>query len=155
MDQSGPNANSATHALVDNNPFSSTVVGVSCSTGVNTAAKVQAVAAQGAAAAGNNADANILVLVTDQNSGAGVTTLAKTDFTVIDQFGLPGQSCGFSNNITGFNNVGTGAYQISVTTNSTTPPEGGCKWIEGDYLGQVIVGSTTVKGQAAFLLAIR
>ena len=128
---------------------------VSCATTKTTAGIVQAVAAQGAAAPGNNANANLLLLVTDPNSGAAVTTLTQTDITVVDHFSLPGQTCGFSNNITGFNNVGTGAYQISLATHSTTPPEGGCKWIAGDYLGQVIVATAAVNGQAAFHLSVR
>jgi hypothetical protein len=119
-----------------------------------TAINLQAVAAKGAAAGGNNANANILVLATDPNTGAGVVTLAKGDFSVVDHFALPGQTCGFSTNITGFNNVGTGAYQITVATHSTTPPAGGCKWVSGDYLGQIIVKTATAEGQAAFLLSI-
>lgn len=118
------------------------------------AIKVQAVAARGLAAPGNNANADILVLVTDPNTGAGLTSLTETDFTVIDHFGIPHQSCGFSNHITGFNNVMTGAYQIMVTTHSTTPPTGGCKWIAGSYIGQIIVRTASVEGQAAFLLVI-
>ena len=119
-----------------------------------TAVKVQAVAAKGSAAPGNNSNANILVLVTDHTTGAGVTSLTQSNFTVIDHFSLPGQSCGFSNNITSFNNVGTGAYQLTVATHSTTPPAGGCKWVAGNYLGQVIVKSSSVAGQAAFLLSV-
>jgi hypothetical protein len=115
---------------------------------------VQAVAARGAAAAGNNANANILVLVTEPSTGAGVTSLTQADFAVIDQFALPGQVCGFSNNITSFNNVMTGAYQITVATHSTAPPPGGCKWVAGDYLGQVSVKTAVVEGQAAFVLSI-
>ena len=67
---------------------------------------------------------------------------------------VPGQKCGFSNNITGFNNVMTGAYQITIATHAATPPPGGCKWVAGNYLGQVIVNSAAVRGQAAFLLSI-
>jgi hypothetical protein len=115
---------------------------------------VQAVAARGAAAAGNNSNADILVLVTDRNTGAGITSLTQADFTVVDHFGIPGQSCGFSNNITSFNNVGTGAYQITVATHSTKPPAGGCTWVAGNYLGQVIVKTAAIQGQAAFLLSI-
>lgn len=118
------------------------------------AVKVQAVAAKGSAAPGNNSNADILVLVTDHTTGGGVTTLAQTDFTVVDHFGVPGQACGFSNNITSFNNVGTGAYQLTVALHSTKPPAGGCKWVAGDYLGQVIVKTAAVAGQAAFLLSI-
>jgi hypothetical protein len=118
------------------------------------AVNVQSVAASGSAAPGNNNNANILVLVTEPTTGAAVTTLTKTDFTVVDHFSLPGQNCGFSNNITSFNSVGTGAYQITVATHSTTPPPGGCKWVGGDYLGQVIVSTPTLEGQAAFVLSI-
>jgi hypothetical protein len=119
------------------------------------AVHVQAVAAQGSAAPGNNANAHILVLVTDPQTGVGVTSLAQADFTVVDHFGVPGQTCGFSNNITSFNNVMTGAYQITVATHSATPPPGGCNWVAGDYLGQVRVRTRKVQGQAAFLLSIR
>jgi len=120
-----------------------------------TAVIVQAVAAQGAAGPGNNANANILVLVTDPKTGAGLTSLKQADFSVADHFGLPGQSCGFSGNITNFNNVMTGAYQLTVATHSASPPAGGCKWVAGDYLGQVMVRTRKVQGQAAFLLSIR
>ena len=119
-----------------------------------TAINLQAVAAKGAAAAGNNSNANILVLATDPNTGAGVVTLTQADVSVVDHFALPGQTCGFSNNITSFNNVGTGAYQITVATHSTKPPSGGCKWVSGDYLGQIIVKTAAAEGQAAFLLSI-
>jgi hypothetical protein len=119
-----------------------------------TAVTVQAVAAKGAAAPGNNNNVHILVVVTEPATGAGVVTLAQADFAVIDHFSLPGQACGFSNNITGFNNVGTGAYQILVATHSTTPPPGGCKWVGGNYLGQVIVKTAAVTGQAVFVLSI-
>ena len=119
-----------------------------------TAVNIQAVAGKGQAATGNNANADILVLVTDPKTGAGVTSLAQTDFTVVDHFGIPGQSCGFSGNITGFNNVGTGAYQITIATHAGSPPPGGCKWVAGLYLGQVIVKTTKIQGQAAFSLLI-
>jgi hypothetical protein len=118
------------------------------------AVNVQAEAAKGAAAPGNNSNADLLVLVTDPSTGAGVTSLTKADFTVVDHFSLPGQKCGFSNNITGFNNVMTGAYQITIATHSPSPPPGGCKWVAGNYLGQVIVKSAAVEGQAGFLLSI-
>jgi hypothetical protein len=118
------------------------------------AVNVQAVAAKGSAAAGNNSNADILVLVIDPITGAGVTSLTQSDFSVVDHFGVPGQICGFSSNITGFNNVMTGAYQISIATHSAQPPVGGCKWVAGNYLGQVIVKSAAFEGQAAFLLSI-
>jgi hypothetical protein len=91
------------------------------------AVNVQAVAAKGTAAPGNNANADILVLVSDPHTGAGVTYLSKADFEVMDHFRVPGQTCGFSNNITSFNNVSTGAYQLTVATHSASPVVGGCK----------------------------
>jgi hypothetical protein len=125
------------------------------STGQAEAAVVQAVAVQGAASPGNNANVDILVLVTDASTGDAITTLKQEDFTVIDHFGVPGQRCGFSKTITAFTNVGTGAYHISVATNTEKPPSGGCKWVAGDYLGQIIVGSAAVKGQAAFQFSVK
>ena len=119
-----------------------------------TAVNVQAVAAKGAAHSGNNLNADMLVLVTDPHTGAGVTSLAQANFSIVDHFGVPGQTCGFSNNITSFHSVGTGAYQITVATHSANPPAGGCKWVAGDYLGQVMVKTPTVLGQAAFMLSI-
>ncbi len=118
------------------------------------AVKVQAVAAQGAAAPGNNSNANILVVVTDLKTGAGVAKLAQKDFTIVNHFGVPGQTCGFTNNITSFADAGNGAYRINVATHSTNPPPGGCKWAEGHYLGQVLVRNKKVEGQAAFRLPI-
>ena len=119
------------------------------------ALQVQVKAAQGAAAPGNNANADILVLVTDPASGAGVASLAQGNFTVVEQFGVPGQTCGFSNNVTSFVNVGTGAYRLTVATHSANPPAGGCKWTGGDHLGQVMVHAPLGQGQAPFLLSVR
>jgi hypothetical protein len=86
------------------------------------AVNVQAVAAMGSAAPANNDNADFLVGVTDPKTGAGVTSLTQPDFAVIDHFGLAGQVCGFSNNITRFTDVMTVAYQIKVATHSTAPP---------------------------------
>ena len=109
---------------------------------------VQAQAAQGFAAPGNAAPANFLVVVTDEN-GAAVTNLTQADFTVINHFGIPGQVCGFSNQIVTFNNVGTGAYHIQVALVNR-----GCTWVKGDYLAQVIVANGVGHGQAAVKLSV-
>ena len=130
--------------------FLTSVLGVSAAQALT----VQAKASNGDALAGNNANANVLVLVTNTETGVPVVTLTKPDFAVIDHFALPGQLCGFSSNITGFNNVGTGAYQITVATHSTAPPPGGCKWVRGTYLGQVIVKVSTETGQGTFALVM-
>ena len=118
------------------------------------AVDVQAVASKGSATAGNNGNADILVLVTDIHTGAGVANLTQANFNVVEHFGVVGQLCGFSGNITGFNNTGTGAYHINVATHNVNPPPGGCKWTAGDHLGQVMVKSPQVEGQGAFVLRI-
>ena len=110
---------------------------------------VQAQSAQGAAAPGNSLPANFLVLVTDPDTGAAVADLAETNFSIINHFSIPGQTCGFSNNIVQFANIGTGAYQIRV---GLVVP--GCTWVAGDYLAQVSVARETDAGQAAALLSV-
>ena len=114
-----------------------------------TALNVQVQAAQGFAAPGNMQPANFLVIVTDHDTGAAVTNLAQSNFGVINHFSVPGATCGFSNNITSFNNVGTGAYHIQVAPVS-------CVWVQADYLAQVIiVGDPLRRGQAPATLSIR
>jgi hypothetical protein len=110
---------------------------------------VQAVAAQGRADVGNSEPANFLVIVTDPDTGAAVTDLVEADFRIINHFLITGQTCGFSNNIVGFVNVGTGAYQIRV---GLTLP--GCTWVAGNYLAQVAVARGSEAGQAAAILMV-
>ncbi|HEX4951596.1 MAG TPA: hypothetical protein VFZ34_33370 [Blastocatellia bacterium] len=108
---------------------------------------VQAQASQGFALAGNPNAANILVVVTDA-AGNPVNNLVLADFGVINHFSLPGQVCGFSNNITSFVNAGTGAYRLRVA------PQG-CNWVLGDYLAQIRIASGTRNGQTAVTLSIK
>lgn len=108
---------------------------------------VQAVASQGNALAGNNLSANFLVVVTDA-TGAPVNNLVQADFGVINHYLLPGQACGFSNNITFFSNAGTGAYRIRVALAA-------CNWVAGDYLAQIRVLSGVRQGQTAVTLSIQ
>jgi len=108
---------------------------------------VESQASQGFAAPGNLLPANFLVVVTDEN-GDPVTNLIQSDFTIINHFGLPGQSCGFSNHISTFNNTGTGAYHIQVRNV-------GCVWVKGDYLAQVIVKQGPRNGQTAVTLSVK
>lgn len=110
---------------------------------------VQSEGAQGRADVGNSEPANFLVIVTDPDTGAAVTDLVEADFRIINHFLITGQTCGFSNNIVGFVNVGTGAYQIRV---GLTVP--GCTWVAGDYLAQVIVARGSEAGQAAATLTV-
>lgn len=114
-----------------------------------TALLVQAQAAQGRAEPGNSQPANFLVLVTDPETGAAVSDLVEANFQIINHFLITGQTCGFSNNIVGFVNVGTGAYQIRV---GLVVP--GCTWVAGDYLAQVLVIRGADAGQAATLLSV-
>ncbi len=126
---------------------------VGCGTQINNSALlVQVEAAQGDAAPGNMEPANLLVVVTDQSTGVAVTSLAQTNFTVINHFSIPGQTGGFSNNITSFNNVGTGAYHINVGLSGSVP---GATWVQGDYLAQVMVKATSKEGQGAATLSVR
>jgi hypothetical protein len=113
-----------------------------------TALLVQAEAGQGAAAPNNNQPANFLVVVTDPVTGAAVTNLTQKSFTIINHFSIPGQACGFSNNITAFNNVGTGAYHLQVKPK-------GCNWVSGDYLAQILVATKGSLGQATATLSIK
>lgn len=109
---------------------------------------VQSHAAQGFAAPGNAEQANFLVVVTDPITGGPITTLIQKNFQIVNHFSIPGQTCGFTNNITSFNNVLTGAYQLQVKPK-------GCKWVAGDYLAQVIVKAKLSTGQATVKLSVR
>lgn len=108
---------------------------------------VQAVASQGNAAAGNNLSANFLIVVTDA-TGAPVNNLVQADFSIINHYLLPGQVCGFSNNITFFSNAGTGAYRIRVVPAA-------CNWVAGDHLTQIRVLSGVRQGQTVAALSIQ
>jgi hypothetical protein len=108
-------------------------------------------AAQGEAAAGNTHPANTLVVVTDPVTGMAVTGLRPEDFTVINHFSLPHQRCGFSNNITSFTDVGTGAYRVQVGLSAEVER---CTWVRGEYLMQVIVTSGSRSGQGTAILRI-
>lgn len=109
---------------------------------------VQAEAGQGFAAPHNNQPANFLVVVTDPVTGEAVTDLAQKNFTIVNHFSIPGQTCGFSNNITAFNNVLNGAYHIQVKPK-------GCNWVAGAYLAQIIVAAKARSGQATATLSIK
>jgi hypothetical protein len=108
---------------------------------------VQVQAGQGFAAPNNTQPADFLVVVTDPVTGEAVTNLVQGDFKIIDHFSIPGQTCGFSNSISSFNNVGTAAYQIQVIPK-------GCVWVKGDYLAQIIVSAGGRNGQAVATLSI-
>ncbi len=105
-------------------------------------------ASAGAAANGNSHPANILVLVS--SGGWPVTELTKDHFTLMEYFEVPGQMAPFSNNITSFRNVGTGAYLLQVK------PINGAPWRSGHHLAQLLVSSADDRqGQGAVKLIIR
>jgi hypothetical protein len=105
-------------------------------------------ASAGAAANGNTHPANILVLVS--SGGWPVTDLSKDNFTLMEYFEVPGQQAPFSNNITSFRNVGTGAYLIQVKPINSAP------WRSGHHLAQIIVSSDDNRqGQGAVKIIIR
>lgn len=115
----------------------------------STALLVQVEASQGFAVPGNALPANFLVVVSD-STGAPVTDLTQAAFSISNQFGLPGQTCGFSNNIVSFDNVLNGAYRIQVDL--VLPA---CTWVEGDYLAYVAVANGGERGQAPATLSVR
>ncbi len=114
----------------------------------NTALTVSAQASAGTAANGNSHPANIMALVS--SAGWPVTDLTKDHFTLMEYFEVPGQQSPFSNNITSFRNVGTGAYLLQVK------PINGAPWRSGHHLAQLLVSSSDdSQGQGAVKLIIR
>lgn len=113
-----------------------------------TALTISSQASPGAAANGNTHPANILVLVSC--AGWPVTDLTKDHFTLMEYFEVPGQQAPFSNNVTSFRNVGTGAYLLQVK------PINGAPWRSGHHIAQILVSSADDRqGQAAVKLIIR
>lgn len=109
---------------------------------------VAAQAVPGQASAGNTQPANILVLVTC--AGEAVADLNLDHFSIMEHFDVPGQLYPFSNNIVGFKNAGTGAYQLQVKPISNSP------WKGGQHLAQILVATEDERqGQAAVKLIIR
>jgi hypothetical protein len=79
-----------------------------------------------------------------------VTDLSKDNFSLMEYFEVPGQQAPFSNNITSFRNVGTGAYLLQVK------PINGAPWRSGHHLAQILVSSSDDRqGQCAAKLIIR
>ncbi len=124
-----------------------TMMAAPAGSATRTALNVEVQAAAGYAEPDNNAPADLLVLVTNPVTGAAVTNLKDLNFVVIQHFTRPGMSCGFSNNVVAFNNVGTGAYHLQVAPKS-------CMWAAGEYLLQVMVSSGARRGQAAATLSV-
>ncbi len=113
-----------------------------------TSLTIAAQASAGSAANGNTHPANIMVLVS--SGGWPVTDLTKDNFTLMEYFEVPGQQSPFSNNITSFRNVGTGAYLLQVKPINGTP------WRSGHHLAQILVSSADDRqGQGGVKLIIR
>lgn len=117
-------------------------------TAAGTSLTLAAQASAGAAANGNTHPANILVLVS--SNGWPVTDLTKDHFTLMEYFEVPGQQAPFSNNVTSFRNVGTGAYLLQVKPINNAP------WRTGHHLAQILVSSADDRqGQGAVKIIIR
>lgn len=129
-------------------PAPSAKVVMKTGAGGATSLTISAQASAGAAANGNTHPANILVLVS--SGGWPVTDLTKDHFTLMEYFEVPGQQAPFSNNVTSFRNVGTGAYLLQVK------PINGAPWRSGHHLAQILVSSADDRqGQGAVKLIIR
>jgi hypothetical protein len=114
-----------------------------------TALNVQVQASQFLAAPGDTDSARFLVLVTDHETGVGVNDLTQSNFRVLAPYLPPGAACGFSNNITFFDDAGAGAYLIQVEPRL-------CPWVQGDYLTRFIVRADPLRqGQGLATLSIR
>ena len=92
----------------------------------------------------------MIVSVVGLNNGNPVTTLVKTDFFVSDQMSLPGQTCGFSNEVVTFVNVGNGIYQFTLGL----PDLGQCAWVKGTYLAGIQVSDNSGHGLTVSKLVI-
>lgn len=129
-------------------PTASPKIVMKSGAGGATSLTISAQSSAGAAANGNTHPANILVLVS--SAGWPVTDLTKDHFTLMEYFEVPGQQAPFSNNITSFRNVGTGAYLLQVK------PINGAPWRTGHHLAQILVSSADDRqGQGAVKLIIR
>jgi hypothetical protein len=106
---------------------------------------VDAQAAQGFAAPGNNQAANILVVVTNPLTGAAVTNLVQSDFSIINHFGIPGQVCGFSNNIVTFHNIGTGGLPDTGQTYTHQPASCMCVGPRRIFRAAIMFNGTNLK----------
>lgn len=114
---------------------------------------VKAEAARGAAAPGNQDQAQVLVLVTDPVTGLGINNLVKSDFA-LRHFGSPlGSQCGFTNGITNVVKIDAGVYQVffRLRTDLVTS----CRWVAEDYIGSIRIVTSQVAGHDAFLLRLK
>lgn len=114
---------------------------------------VKAEAGRGAAAAGNQNEAQVVVLVSDPVTGQGINNLVKADFA-LRHFGSPlGSQCGFTNGITNVVKIDAGVYQIffRLRTDLVTS----CRWVAEDYIGSIRVVTSQYAGHDGFLLRMK
>jgi hypothetical protein len=111
---------------------------------------VTAAMSQAAATVGTRGHANMIVSVVNQNNGNPITNLVRADFFVSDQMSLPGQTCGFSNQVASFVNVGNGIYQFTLGL----PDLGQCGWVKGTYLAGIQVFTSSQHGLTVSKLVI-
>lgn len=115
--------------------------------------RVRAVAARGAAQAGNAAWADLLVLVTDPTTGLGVNSLGQADFALRDHGTATGSMCGFTAGIASFTQVTAGYYNLRIRLRTDLVPA--CTWVAEDYLGSIRVASSQYIGSDSFLLRLK
>ena len=89
------------------------------------------------------------MVVTNAATGLGVGNLTQHQIAIINHFMVPGQTAGFTNNITSFYDVSGGAYRIQVK------PVNNARWVCGSYLTQVVVSAPNQAGQATTALVLR
>jgi hypothetical protein len=96
----------------------------------------------------DSAPATILVLVSEEDTGAPVTDLERDNFVVVNYGDGTTGFCGFTENVVNFGNVLNGAYQLLVVPTHCLAPSGAA-WVAGTYLVGVTVrpSSTRFRGQ--------
>lgn len=113
---------------------------------------VKAVATRGAGLPGNALPANLLVLVSDKNTGTPIAGLVAADFTLISHMSTPPALCGFSGGIVSVSSPFPGAYQIVFRPRTDLVPA--CTWVSQEHLGQIRVANAAVFGTDSFSLRI-
>ncbi len=112
---------------------------------------VQAVAEQGKALIGNADSANLLILVTDSETGEPVNNLTIDNFQVKNHFSIKGKRCACSE-IKSLATTAQGAYRIKLGFSSKKTD---CFWQPGSYLLQIMVKDSESQGQTATTLNIK
>lgn len=112
---------------------------------------VQAIAEQGKALIGNSDSANLLILVTDSETGEPVNNLTIDNFRVKNHFSIKGKRCACSE-IKSLATTAQGAYRVKLGFSSKKTD---CFWQPGSYLLQIMVKDSESQGQTATTLNIK